>query len=333
MTVDMEATTTDIHARAATPSANSTTTTMSPQEPPSPTAPVCYFTDKLSAEIRVRIYGFVFPEARARRINPVELPTQDGNAHLSSKASLANIDSNPGDASQVAPDAKQRIATDIFAANKLIHKESIEAFYDTTIISATFEEFDHLLDLSYCHSLIRNVEIVSCNTQLYRARYVSDLLLDAQELPRLKTFTILSDCLTPTGAFSTHTIVRQFAISHGLGPVSCIDIGEYRLDGQFKGITFTHRKLSKLWPQVASTPDDFAALKDVMSLVEGSVSGALSNVMAWGAHTSFRLWIGLLQEFFDLSQDMSFQDIMLLGCFRQALVGEIPSLAIIRYDN
>lgn len=254
-----------------------------------PNPPTCYLIDKLSPEVRIRIYQFIFgPGARAHRIEP----TKRTFATVAPSPLESLVDLKPFDTIQC-------ISTDIFAVNKLIHNESIEAFYNNKVISATFVEFERLMSLDYLRQLIRDVEIIHCN-HTNPDGIVPRVLLSAQSLPRLKTFTILSEYLARTGTGEDHTTVREFSVTHGLGSVECTDVGKYKLCDYSDKITITNSKILRMWPSVVSTPDDFDALKEVMTLIDAcDVNTALSNMMAWASRTSLRLWVALLQKCID----------------------------------
>lgn len=306
----------------------STTADAIPPSPPATTTPLCYFTDKLSAEIRIRIYQYVFPCARARRFKPTDVPISNEDSPPSSLAPSLELEGSQKDPMQAALQVvNQRVSTEVFAVNKLISAESLEAFYDNTVISATFEEFESLTRLLYTCPLIRDVEILSCNSKPYPDGYIPGLLIATQSLQRLKSFTIISDFLTPTGNSEGHTTVRQFAADLCLGPVICTDIGKYKLCGQLDGITFAHEQLLQMWPQVTNTPEEFDALDQVRAVLsESSLNAVLSNIMAWGAHTSLRIWVGLLQQFSDRLLEENIDPsagLFELGAFKDSLVGEI----------
>ncbi|CZT15016.1 uncharacterized protein RCC_00929 [Ramularia collo-cygni] len=264
------------------------------------TAPVCYLTDKLSSEVRIRIYEYIFSGARARRIEPARRATLGEHRQKSSLVPRSDSSRHrlfPSHSCRYLLQAgEKRVSTNIFAVSKLIHNESIESFYNTTIISATWEEFHLLLTLGYPRSLIRNIEIVSCNSQPGFGGYVHYLLSEARNIAATQDIYYL----------------------------------ERWLHGQFDGIRFTHQKILRMWPEVINTPEGYDALREVgILLQESMVGGMFSNLAAWGAHTSFRLWVGLLQQLSDhwcRGYFPPYQSIFSFVSFSQTWVGKRMTL-------
>lgn len=83
-----------------------------------------------------------------------------------------------------------------------------------------------------------------------------------------------------------------------LGEAVCVNIGRFQLRGRFSHIQIVHRKLVKMWPGVASTPEDYDVYADVLGLtnLHGECIFEMFNVAAWAAHTSLRRWVGLYDE-------------------------------------
>lgn len=54
-----------------------------------------------------------------------------------------------------------------------------------------------------------------------------------------------------------------------------------------------------MWPNIASTPEDYDVYADVLQLPSLNDEGTFGmfNLAAWGAHTSLRRWVGLFDEF------------------------------------
>ena len=94
---------------------------------PADTTTVSYFTDKLSAETRVLIYGYVFgPSAHVKRLEQEELPAD------AKKDERVIFFHQPTKAEEVlAP-------TSIFSTNKLVSAEAMETFYNTEHLRMTF---------------------------------------------------------------------------------------------------------------------------------------------------------------------------------------------------
>lgn len=272
--------------------------------PPSATN-LCYFTDKLSAELRIHIYKLVFgPGERAQRAPAARRLQEEATPSEESEDDTDDIQIVTEDITHltdlVPPIELQPIHTNIFAVNRLIHDESIEAFYNNKIISATFGDFDRLLRLEYPCRLFRDIEIVACNFG-WRAEYLRGLLRATRGLPRLRSFTILSDSLTCTGPLEDQTTVRQFVEQHDLGDgLLCTDVGRYKLGGEFSKIAIVNKKLLQMWSGVRDTPDKFDAIQEVRKLVDAAeVSTSEINLMGWATHTSLRLWVGMVQRYFD----------------------------------
>ncbi|CZT15014.1 uncharacterized protein RCC_00927 [Ramularia collo-cygni] len=271
---------------------------------------VYYFTDRLSAELRICIYEHVFgPAARAQRIwvkKPSKSPDQ---LRAEDERDIVTLSGS------IPPAELQMIDTNIFAVNRLIHNESIEAFYDNKIISASFVELGRLFNLGYPPPLFRDVEIKSCHLP-FPSGSVRSLLQKTSVLSRLRSLTIRSDYLARTRPESEHTTVRQFVESNGLGNVICTDIGKFTLTGRFSNsstfgdITFINNKILQMWPRVAQTPDDFNVHKEVWDQMKDceAVTSA-SNLLTWATHRSLRLWIGMIQRCALIAPGGSMEDI------------------------
>jgi hypothetical protein len=61
-----------------------------------------------------------------------------------------------------------------------------------------------------------------------------------------------------------------------------------------------------MWPNVASTPEDYDVFADVLQLpnVNRKFAFSMFNMAAWAAHTSLRRWVGLYDEFVRIDVDM-----------------------------
>lgn len=277
--VDADTQTAMTAARAITASA--------PPSPPDIT-PVCYLTDKLSPENRIRIYQFVFgPGKNAQRMDSRDdhgLPRHsgyqepcrcenclirnpdsqsDGSCKIETHEAQAHDQSISGHStSDALPDHLQLIHTEIFAVNKLIHGEAIEAFYNNKIVIATFDEFDRLLDLEYPRKLIRDVEIVFDGPGYHSVDYIPQVLRETQTLPRLRYFAINCDNMSSSYSRRQHVTVREFAELHNLGGLVCTGIGKYKLGGKFDKITLGYSMLAHMWPRAASTPEGLMCSKN-----------------------------------------------------------------------
>ncbi|KXT12346.1 hypothetical protein AC579_601 [Pseudocercospora musae] len=224
---------------------------------------VCHFLDKVAAEIRVLIYEHVFGTSDYARFSstPVKQSTSASDPDSTEEA------------------VSTMINTSILATSKRIREEALDAFYNTKIVRLDFTQLRNLLDSRASRQ--PSQEIQSGPT-------LEETLL----LPRIKTLSILSDCLT--GPEQRHVNVREEAHRLGLGTVTCCDVGRYRINDQPEHVHFVNSKLVRMWPSVASMPDDFDAL-DVATSIHSAIriSASSQNLVAWASHTSFRPWVGL----------------------------------------
>ncbi|EGP88823.1 unnamed protein product [Zymoseptoria tritici ST99CH_3D7] len=246
----------------------------------------CYFLDRLSPEIRCSIYEYVFgptkhvqrlPERR-EGLDDVGPPIYDRYWNRQGENSL--------------------ISTGILAVSEFVHAEALDTLYKSKVIRTTFDGFNSLMYLEGHGDLVRNVEIKDCDRST-NWRGDRDVLIeavqDAQFLPQLKTFTIMTEYLRPH--WEAVATPRLFARAVGLGEVVCTGIGRYRVAGRYNKVTFANTQICQLWRKVVDTPEDYDAYAEVKSIIaEWNIDGDEEEIIAWASHSSFRLWIALIQR-------------------------------------
>ncbi|PPJ51976.1 hypothetical protein CBER1_10699 [Cercospora berteroae] len=252
----------------------------------------CSFLDKLSAEIRVQIYGHVFREAD----------------HVQTGASYRCKHYNhreEGDEPTEAFVEQSFIESPIMATNKQIHGEAVDTFYNEKIIRLTFTQLDvalgalasgnsRSLDKTRYMEMARHIEIVQCKSA--RRDSVQRCLARLHLLPRLKSFTVLTEFLTTVGPPSEHYTAQQWAADMGLSGLVCVDIGkfDFKDDSKLAKVQLLNSKLVRMWPAVKSTPEDYDPVKEVARLrKEWAMSASVSNLYSWASHTSLRLWVAM----------------------------------------
>ncbi|KAK3665991.1 hypothetical protein LTR22_002993 [Elasticomyces elasticus] len=258
-------------------------------------ASTSYLVDKLSTEIRLYIYGCVL--------------------------GCSDYAKRSGD----SDDPSEVISTALAATCRRIHDEVLELFYDTKTMRLTVTELDTALSTDSFTSFARCVQLIDCVRTPSPAK-LRNVLYKTLLLPRIKVVTIAADCLaygenlvkkeitdedwwdrrddepdmpdyqdvTPGSQMS----VRRFMRKIGLGEVVCIDMGRYRLSGAFEKVQILHTKLLRMWPEVAATPEGYDAFAVAKGLIEEwDIHDArhCSAVLAWVAHTSLQLFVGLLE--------------------------------------
>ncbi|KAK5112999.1 hypothetical protein LTR85_011021 [Meristemomyces frigidus] len=260
-----------------------------------------YFLDKLSAETRVTIYGFLF----------------DSSEHVIRTRNDGVSDTRPAveDVRRIVHGLPRQeavqdtmIESAIFAVNKHISAEALETFYNAKTVRLTFEQLGG--DGGVCGgsrmdylNFVRRVEVVDCIGKFPEAEDVRERLLRpslrmAQGLPRLTSITILTDCLAYVSEVQTPITVARFAQYAGLGEVVCTDVGRFTLQGELHSVKLANSKLLKMWPSVVDMPEDYDAWLEARNIVRKWNFGGVEEViqMAWASHTSLRLWVGLSEQ-------------------------------------
>ncbi|GIZ45720.1 hypothetical protein CKM354_000887500 [Cercospora kikuchii] len=267
-----------------------------PRPPAHPEAATCSFLDKLSAEIRVQIYGHVFGEATHVRPAPDQ--------------SLAN-DSNGDEESSEASHELVLMETSIMATNKQIHEEAAETFYNKKIIRLTFAQLDMTLEVlesgnTHHLDIVRRIDIVECKSA--RVASVHYCLFRLHLLPHLKSLVILTEYLTTMGHPDLHWTAQHWATTMGLPPLICVDVGKFKFKvkkhTKLEKVWLMNSKLVRMWPSVKSTPEDYNVADEADKIInEWSMSGYMGNFVAWASHTSLRMWVALHEEVVALGPD------------------------------
>lgn len=194
---------------------------------------------------------------------------------------------------------KAPVHTSILATNKRIHSEALDTLYRERVVRGSITEFKTLLHNAGFRDHVRRIEIYDYFQAFRNHRFAHMLLAWIQTLPQIRSTTILSDRF----AFTQHNrrsyiTVCEFAAMMQLGEAVCVNIGRFELRGRFSHIRIVHRKLVKMWPDVASTPEDYDVYADVLGLtnLHGECIFEMFNVALWAAHTSLRRWVGLYDE-------------------------------------
>jgi len=215
------------------------------------------------------------------------------------------------------------VQTSILSTSKAIYKEAFNMLYrDRTVRGDIVQLLALLRNATFGRfkNLVRRIEVddellVFQNHPFTKILFAPRLL---QLLPQIRSITILSDkfAFTPhNGRF--YITVREFATMMHLGEAICVSIGRFQLRGKFSHIQIVHRKLVKMWPNVASTPEDYDVYADVLGLPTldcGHLLPFNNNVPAWAAQTSLRRWVGLCNEWLRVTFDL---DSHLMGKTKQ----------------
>lgn len=247
------------------------------------------FLQKLTPEIRIAIYGFVFGTSEV--IKP------------SSSDTALGMHQKPFDSvkSSHAPPAEEVLLhTSILTTCKTVFLEAIPILYAEHTIRGSTGDFRLLLQNADFAKLVRSVEIADC-VGSYRDEHFHSVLQRLQILPQVRSLAILSDCLAllvvKTAGTRRHLTVVEFARMAQLGKVTCTDIGRYKLHGRFGRFTFVNRRITKMWPEVRTTSSDYDVWKDIDAVTSKwrleRTSDADTNFIAWATQTSLRLWVGM----------------------------------------
>ena len=259
--------------------------------------------DRFSPEIRAIIYGHVFGPSEA--ITPTawlkQVYSDDTDAEECS--CYGALQFRDEDLSLL----ERPIETNILTANKQIYLEAIQVLYSTRIVRGSVSRMQDLFASQNTGfwTYAKRVEITRCDERSH-AKKILPLLHKLEDLPRIRSTVILSDCLTDVGVANRNTAhlpmtVSKFAQDAMLGPTTCIDVGVYQLQGKLEKVRIVNRKLVELWPEVRNTPPDYDGIEDALvEIYRLDSSERAHNVPAWAAQTSFRCWVALQQKFLDL---------------------------------
>ena len=187
---------------------------------------------KLAPELRVAIYGHVLGSSKAIKLS-------------NSTASLG-IDNDVLALPAQEEPKHTIIEVCMLATNKLIHKEATHVLYHNKTFRATFTELERLLQNKNFVANVESIEVADCaNTQGHSdLSGCSRILKMLQQLPRIRSVVILSDCLnglirhdlghwTPATYISTQFTKVPYFIQDvvRLGHPTCVEIGKYQLHG------------------------------------------------------------------------------------------------------
>ena len=254
------------------------------------------FLGKLAHELRVAIYGHVLGSSK---------PIKPSNSTAS-----RGIDNDVLALSPQEDPKHTVIEACVLATNKLIHKEATHVLYHNKTFRATFPELERLLQNKIFVANVEFIEIADCgNTQGHSdLSGCSKILKKLQQLPRIRSAVILSDCLNglilhDMGRWRAYTgtqfIKVPFFVQNvlGLGLPTCVDIGKYQLHGEYSRVQVVNRRLTAMWPSAQAVPVDYDAWADLESLTQKwKVLDEIPNQMVLTLQTSFRCWVGLHEE-------------------------------------
>lgn len=248
------------------------------------------FLDTLAPELRVAIYGYVLGSSNSTALRLSELTTTFLRFLLRKNTHTHTI-----------------IETCILATNKLVHKEATQVLYHNKTFRATFPELDKLLQYNDFVANVEFIEVADCANTQGRSNLsgCSRILKRLQQLPRIRSVVMLSDCLNGLilhdlghwAAFTgTQFIKVPFFIQNvaGLELPTCVDIGRCRLHGKYSGIQVVNRRLTAMWLSAQAVPSDYDVWADLESLTQRwKVLDDIPNQLALTLQTSFRCWVGL----------------------------------------
>jgi len=243
------------------------------------------FLDRLSPETRISIYSHVFGTSLVVKPSSSETALGMKKHRPVDTVYLSETDTKP--------------ETSILATSGFIYNEALPVLYRDKIIRGTTRDFKQLLEKnSNFIEHARHVEIADC-VSTYRDDDFHSILYRLQSLPRVRSLTILSDCLYSLSENARPRLytVSRFCEEANLGEATCVDIGRYQLHGKFSRFQFVHRRLVQLWPDVKSTPEDYDAFEDFDSMrTKWPPRGNSQDFPRWYLQTSLRCWVGLADE-------------------------------------
>ena len=220
---------------------------------------------------------------------------------------------------------KAPVHTCILAASKKIKEEALDVLYRDRTVRTSMDQLGRLSRNDGFRNLVKWIEIDDHFMAFQNP--IPVLLLGGlpRVSPQIRSITILSDRFAFTQHNGrTYITVREFATMMHLGEAVCVGIGRFQLRGRFSHVQIVHRKLVQMWPNVASTPEDYDVFADVLQLPSFNDDRTFSmfNVGAWAAHTSLRRWVGLYDEFLRVGVDlgpyltgMNYEQRLLFGRF------------------
>ena len=279
------------------------------------------FIDKLAPELRVAIYGHVLGSSQA--IKP-----------KNSTASLG-IDNKVLALSAQEELKHSAVEASILATNKLIYKEAVQVLYHNRTFRATFPELERLLQHKDFVANVEFIEVADCVNAAGRCDpgICSRILKRLQQLPRIRSIVMLSDCLNglalhDAGPWTDYTYTQSIAVPDfiqnwlGLRSTTCVDIGRYQLHGEYSGVQVVNRRLTTMWPSAQSVPTGYDAWADLECLTQKwKVLADIPNQMTLTLQTSFRCWVGLHEELASLEASGELDEL-----FEQDVTGSVSDL-------
>lgn len=241
---------------------------------------------RLPLELRIAIYAHVFGTSQV--IKPSSSDTVLG-IYKEPFGSIVH--------SHAPQPAEVQLHTSILATSKTIFLEAISVLYFEKTIRGSLKDLRQLLHSTGFTEHVRRIEVAG-GAGYFQVEEIHSILLRLQVLPQVPSLIILSDCLGladgKASGGTTHVTVPEFASMAELGKVTCTDIGQYQIHGMFKRWKFVNRRLTKMWNQVETTPDDYNAFDDLAAVMsKWPLEGNAYDWVAWAAQTSLRLWVGL----------------------------------------
>lgn len=202
---------------------------------------------------------------------------------------------------------KAPVHTCILAASKKIKGEALDVLYRDRTVRTSIDQLGRLSRNDGFRNPVRWIEIDDHFMAFTNPIPVLLLAGLPRVSPQIRSITILSDKFAFTQHNGrTYITVREFATMMHLGEAVCVDIGRFQLRGRSSHVQIINRKLVQMWPNVASTPEDYDVYADVQQLSSFNDERTFSifNVAAWAAHTSLRRWVGLYNEFLRVGVDL-----------------------------
>jgi hypothetical protein len=262
------------------------------------------FLDKFSPEVRAIIYGHVFGPATA------VTSTTRIRRKLSAQRTSRYTDTITVENEDFAL-LEREIHTNILATNNQIHMEAIPVLYATRVVRGSITQMQELIQSrndGFWNSA-RRVEIMDCNNESNYHGFLTTL--HRLRLPsRIRSIVIRSNCLTEVDVDlhdngfdddDVGTTVSEFAESAMLGPVICVDIGVYMIQGGLPKVRIVNSKLFNMWHAVRTTPLGYDGLVDAMANIDSLGASVFGyNVPAWASQISFRCWVYIQQQFLRL---------------------------------
>lgn len=258
------------------------------------------FLDKLSPEVRVIIYGHLFGASEA--ITPTTWITK-----MISEQCVSDNEKSQNVTDNHFAVLERGIHTNILATNKQIYTEAIEVLYKHRIVCGSVARMQDLLQPHNAGfwNHVRRIQIHDCNEDDSHVKLL-ETLYKLHDIPRMRWIIVDSECLCAVNDYTTDdasvgTTVSKFAQSAKLGPIKCIDVGVYALEGKLPKVHIMNCLLHSLWSAVRNTPSGYDGLVEAMDSIKNLGATALSdNVCVWASQTSLRCWVDIQQQLLNL---------------------------------